>query len=95
MEIIFEPARFVSTMIDFMGAGMLGIFIVIGLIVVATMILNKVTALSGSGFDWNKRIGNSEKGTDDYVKPVIAWVVLGAAVVAAFAVALIVISVLA
>ena len=91
MEIIFEPARFVSTMIDFMGAGMLGIFIVIGLIVIATMILNKVTALSAEGFDWHKRVGNSEKGTDDYVKHVIAWCALGGAVVLVIVIALIVV----
>ena len=91
MEIIFEPARFVSTMIDFMGAGMLGIFIVIGLIVVATMILNKVTALSGEGFDWNKRIGNSEKGDSDYVKPAIGWCVFVGAIVLAFIIAFILI----
>lgn len=27
--------------------------------------------------DWNKRIGNSEKGTADYVNPYISWSVFG------------------
>ena len=43
MDIIFEPMNFVNNAI-YMGAGMLGIFVVIGLIIGATCILNKVTA---------------------------------------------------
>ena len=39
----FNPMNFVNNM-GYMGAGMLGIFIVIGLIVVTTVVLNKVTA---------------------------------------------------
>ncbi len=39
----FDPMRFVDNL-SYMGAGMLGIFVVIGLIVVATVILNKATA---------------------------------------------------
>ena len=39
----FNPANFVDN-VGYMGAGMLGIFVVIGLIVITTMILNKVTA---------------------------------------------------
>lgn len=43
-DLIFEPMRFIEN-IGYMGAGMLGIFVVIGLIVVATVALNKVTSL--------------------------------------------------
>ncbi len=43
-DLIFEPVRFVKN-IGYMGAGMLGIFVVIGLIVIATVVLNKVTSL--------------------------------------------------
>ena len=39
----FNPMNFVEN-VGYMGAGMLGIFVVIGLIVIATTILNKVTA---------------------------------------------------
>ena len=39
----FNPMNFVDNL-GYMGAGMLGIFIVIGLIVITTVILNKVTA---------------------------------------------------
>lgn len=42
-------------------------------------------------FDWNKRLGNSNKGTSDYVKPVIAWGSFGGALAVAVAIALIVI----
>ncbi len=42
-------------------------------------------------FDWSKRIGNSDKGTTDYVKPVIAWSSFGGALAVAVAIALIVI----
>lgn len=31
-------------------------------------------------FDWNKRIGNSEKGTSDYVAPWMSWSLIGGAV---------------
>ncbi len=41
-DIIFQPMNFISNL-KYMGLGMLGIFVVIGLIVVATMILNKAT----------------------------------------------------
>jgi hypothetical protein len=41
MDIFFEPMNFIKNL-GYMGTGMLGIFIVIGLIVVATMILNRV-----------------------------------------------------
>lgn len=43
-DLIFEPMRFIEN-IGYMGAGMLGIFVVIGLIVVATVALNKLTSL--------------------------------------------------
>ena len=39
----FNPMNFVNNM-GYMGAGMLGIFIVIGLIVITTAVLNAVTA---------------------------------------------------
>ncbi len=39
----FNPMNFVSNLY-YMGVGMLGIFIVIGAIVLVTVILNKVTA---------------------------------------------------
>ena len=39
----FEPFGFVDNAV-YMGAGMLGIFVVIGLIIIVTYILNKVTA---------------------------------------------------
>ena len=38
----FEPMEFVNSL-GYMGKGMLGIFIVIGVIIGITMILNKVT----------------------------------------------------
>jgi len=40
-DIIFEPIRFVENL-KYMGAGMLGIFVVIGLIAGVTVILNKL-----------------------------------------------------
>ena len=43
MDIIFKPLEFLNNAV-YMGAGMLGIFVVIGLIVAATCVLNKVTA---------------------------------------------------
>ncbi len=39
----FNPMAFINNL-HYMGKGMLGIFIVIGLIVILTMILNKVTS---------------------------------------------------
>ena len=41
-EIIFEPMRFVENL-KYMGLGMLGIFVVIGLIIGTTVLLNYVT----------------------------------------------------
>ena len=41
-DIIFEPMRFVTNL-KYMGLGMLGIFVVIGLIVVTTVVLNHAT----------------------------------------------------
>lgn len=35
--------------------------------------------------EWNKRIGKSDKGTSDYVKPVIAWSAFGGSLVLATA----------
>ena len=43
MNIIFEPMNFISNSI-YMGAGMLGIFVVIGLIIATTCILNAATS---------------------------------------------------
>ena len=44
MDIIFEPINFIKNL-GYMGAGMLGIFIVIGLIVVTTMLLNRAATI--------------------------------------------------
>ena len=38
---MFEPGNFINNL-QYMGSGMLGIFVVIGLIVIVTVILNKV-----------------------------------------------------
>lgn len=37
----FEPVKFVENL-SYMGKGMLGIFVTIGIIVVVTLILNKI-----------------------------------------------------
>ena len=42
-------------------------------------------------FDWNKRIGNSDKGTSDYLHPAIAYGASGGALALALLIALIVI----
>ncbi|MBQ8005969.1 MAG: hypothetical protein IJ303_06635 [Clostridia bacterium] len=39
--VIFEPMNFVKNL-EYMGIGMLGIFIVIGVIMGATLIINKI-----------------------------------------------------
>ena len=49
-NLIFEPMNFVTTL-KFMGVGMLGIFVVIGLIVGATCLLNYVTSAKNSKKD--------------------------------------------
>lgn len=41
--------------------------------------------------DWNKRIGNGEKGTSDYVNPALAWGLFGGVFALAVAIGLIVI----
>ena len=41
-NISFEPANFVSNL-GYMATGMVGIFVVIGVIIVATVIINKLT----------------------------------------------------
>lgn len=38
----FNPMNFINSL-SYMGEGMLGIFIVIGIIVIFTMLLNKIT----------------------------------------------------
>ena len=43
MNIVFEPANFLTSM-QYMGMGMLGIFVVIGSIILVTMALNKFTS---------------------------------------------------
>ncbi len=43
-NLIFEPINFIKNL-GYMGTGMLGIFIVIGLIVISTMILNRADSL--------------------------------------------------
>ncbi|MBQ3140915.1 MAG: oxaloacetate decarboxylase [Clostridia bacterium] len=40
MDFFFEPMNFIENL-KYMGVGMLGIFIVIGLIMVVVMLLNK------------------------------------------------------
>lgn len=40
--------------------------------------------------EWNKRIGKSDKGTSDYVNPVIAWSAFGGSLVLVGVIALIV-----
>ncbi len=40
-DIFFKPINFVTNL-EYMGIGMLGIFIVIGVIMAATVILNKI-----------------------------------------------------
>ncbi|MBQ2735460.1 MAG: hypothetical protein IJF33_06475 [Clostridia bacterium] len=42
LELVFDPANFIEN-IGYIGAGMLGIFIVIGLIIGATCLLNFAT----------------------------------------------------
>ena len=42
-DIIVNPMNFISNL-KYMGFGMLGIFVVIGIIVCVTMLLNKVLA---------------------------------------------------
>lgn len=39
----FQPYNFVNNLV-YMGEGMLGIFIVIGIIILLTMLLNKITS---------------------------------------------------
>ncbi len=39
-ELIFEPIRFIE-MFEYMGKGMLVIFIIIGVIILTTMLINK------------------------------------------------------
>ena len=43
IELQFDPMQFVNSL-KYMGFGMLGIFVVIGLIVVSTVVLNRATA---------------------------------------------------
>lgn len=43
MVINFEPMNFINNL-SYMVSGMIGIFVVIGVIIVATLILNKITS---------------------------------------------------
>ena len=43
IELQFDPMQFVNSL-KYMGLGMLGIFVVIGLIIVATVVLNRATS---------------------------------------------------
>ena len=43
MNFTFNPANFVSSL-EYMGMGMLGIFVVIGSIILVTLALNKFTS---------------------------------------------------
>ena len=45
-NITFNPANFVSSL-QYMGLGMLGIFVVIGSIILVTLALNKFTSKKG------------------------------------------------
>ena len=49
----FEPVRFVENL-RYMGIGMLGIFIVIGIIMLLTLLLNKLTSEKNSSDQENK-----------------------------------------
>ena len=42
-ELVFEPQRFVE-MLSYMGKGMLVIFVIIGVIILATLAINKIFA---------------------------------------------------
>ena len=42
MNIEFNPMNFISNL-SYMASGMIGIFIVIGIIIIATLLLNKIT----------------------------------------------------
>ena len=43
IDAFFKPMEFVKNL-KYMGLGMLGIFVVIGLIIVTTVILNRITS---------------------------------------------------
>ncbi len=43
LSFVFDPGAFVSSL-QYMGKGMLGIFIVIGFIILVTAVINKVTS---------------------------------------------------
>jgi len=43
IDLQFDPMQFVNSL-KYMGLGMLGIFVVIGLIIVATVVLNRATS---------------------------------------------------
>ena len=53
MNINFVPMNFVSNL-SYLLAGMIGIFIIIGIIVIATAILNAATGKKGKKKDENK-----------------------------------------
>ncbi len=40
-ELVFEPQNFIS-MLGYMGKGMLVIFVIIGVIILATLLINKI-----------------------------------------------------
>ena len=45
---MFEPIQFVNYL-KYMGIGMLGVFIIVGIIIVATYAIGKLTAQKDSG----------------------------------------------
>lgn len=47
--------------------------------------------MSIKNIEWNKRIGKSDKGTSDYVKPIISWCAFAGSLVLSIAIALIVV----
>ncbi len=49
-EIVFNPMKFVSSL-KYMGIGMLGVFIIIGVIIAATYAIGKFTDIKKDGQD--------------------------------------------
>ena len=44
----FEPGKFIE-MLPYMGIGMLGVFLIVGIIIVATGLIGKLTGSAGKG----------------------------------------------
>lgn len=41
--------------------------------------------------EWNKRIGNKDKGTEDYINPIISWCAIGGTLLLAIIIGLIIV----